>query len=122
MSTFLKPFGIIFFGLVIYWVGWIFVSYDRDMRIMRTCAPIDIVGKFTESVAGIFSMSAADTVNDIKESSISNCKTVVWKQFFDGTPDLSNEDALNKMKIEKRLNELKALREQIIRDQAGASK
>jgi len=79
----LKPFSLIFFILVMAWIGAIFVSSDPQVRMDRTCVPVEYMDK-----AGTGGMQLVDPVwgqatHKFFENMQYGCRFVVWRVFYE---------------------------------------
>lgn len=117
MSTLFKPFAMMFFLFCVGWLGYVMIATDRDARLDRSCQPVHSIGTLIESVTGLVSMSAAETVHEYTATTATNCRFVVWRQFFDNStnyePQSAKDNWTNRQDIEEKLAQLKKQRDEL---------
>lgn len=79
----MKPFALIFFVVVMVWVGSIFVSGTPRDRIDASCQPIPLVGKFFTSVGALVSSEVERGVAAFFTDRTYDCRYVLWRQFYE---------------------------------------
>jgi hypothetical protein len=80
----LKPFSLIFFCLVLVWLGSIVVTSDPTERIDRSCSPLTIVDKAAVATALLLNEQLAAGTKRAMADWQYGCRFIVWKVFYEG--------------------------------------
>lgn len=79
----LKPFSLIFFIAVMVWMGGIFVSTDPQVRMDRTCAPVEYMDKAGSGAMQLIDPGWGHATHIFFENMQYGCRFVVWRVFYE---------------------------------------
>lgn len=79
----LKPFSLVFFILVMAWLGAIFVTSDPQKRIERTCSPVEYVDKAASSGMQLVDAAWGSSTHNFFVNAHYGCRFVVWRMFYE---------------------------------------
>lgn len=79
----LKPFSLIFFVVVMIWVGSILVTTKPTERMDRGCFPMEVLDRTLTSGLLLVNASWAPGGHELFQSWTAGCKFVVWKIFYE---------------------------------------
>lgn len=78
----LKPFALLWFILILVWVGNILVTDTPAGRLDATCLPINGMGKAVASVAAMSSPQREAGVTIWFSDAFHGCRGFLWRQFY----------------------------------------
>lgn len=80
-----KPFLAVFFLLCVIWMGTILIAGNPLARIDRTCSPINWGNTFFTSITRLLAPSYAPKVDAFFAGRFSDCRYLVFQQFYENT-------------------------------------
>lgn len=78
-----KPFELIFFILVMLWVGLILLADGPQNRMEMVCKPVSLTGRMASAIASLGSASAEDQTRKFFVNRMQDCRQLVYKQFYE---------------------------------------
>lgn len=79
----LKPFSLIFFIVVMVWMGGIFVSTDPQVRMDRTCVPVEYMDKAGSGAMQLIDPGWGHATHKFFQNMQYGCRFVVWRVFYE---------------------------------------
>jgi hypothetical protein len=79
----LKPFSLIFFVVVMVWLGSIFVSTDPQVRLERSCSPVVVMDRVGTSAMQVLHSSWGPPTHEFFGAIHYGCRYVVWSVFYE---------------------------------------
>lgn len=79
----LKPFSLIFFIMVMAWIGAIFISSDPQVRMDRTCVPVEYMDKAGTGGMQLVDPTWGQATHKFFENMQYGCRFVVWRMFYE---------------------------------------
>lgn len=79
----LKPFGMIFFVVVMVWFGAIFVTSNPSSRIERTCIPISLMDRVVVATVQLLHEPWAADAHIYMKNFEYGCQFTIWKTFYE---------------------------------------
>jgi hypothetical protein len=77
-----KPFSLIFFILVLAWLGSIFITSNPETRMDRTCVPIKYMDKAGTAGMQLFNADWGLPTHEFFEKVNYGCRFIVWRVFY----------------------------------------
>lgn len=85
----LKPFSMIFFILVMVWMGGIFLTSNTQTRIERACSPVTVSDKIVVAMVQLVYEEWALDAHKMMLQMEYGCRYTVWKTFYEDVLDRS---------------------------------
>lgn len=85
----LKPFSMIFFILVMVWMGGIFLTSNTQTRIERACSPVTVSDKIVVAMVQLVYEQWALDAHKMMLQMEYGCRYTVWKTFYEDVLDRS---------------------------------
>lgn len=82
-SSVLKPFSMLFFIVVMVWVGGIFLTTNPTTRIDRACSPVTFADRILVALVQVIHEPYALGTHEVMLSVEYACKFTVWKTFYE---------------------------------------
>ena len=79
----LKPFRLIFFVLIMAWFGSIFVTTDPQVRMDRTCVPVEYMDRAGTAGMQLVDASWGAATHQFFQNMHYGCRFVVWRVFYE---------------------------------------
>lgn len=78
-----KVFEILSAIVILWWLGYIFIAGDPNVRIERTCDPVaGVFGRLAGTAADLAKYDEAESVREFFQERAYDCRYAVWNQFY----------------------------------------
>ena len=78
-----KPFSLIFFVLVMVWMGSILITSDPQKRMDRACVPIEYADKGATAVMSLLGREWGEGTHKLFVKTHYGCRYVIWTMFYE---------------------------------------
>lgn len=78
----LKKFGEALFIVFLFWVGWIFIGANPDVRMQRFCTAVGGPGHFVASLASAANTDWGGPLQTWTDNGVYRCQLTLWNYYY----------------------------------------